>query len=110
VPLNVRLSIRSFYGLQRIQRVLEQGLANEDLASPLAEVQDPDRIAAMVKPLYAVLDDQATRPWRMKGTTLSKALHRKRPQSLVLQDIWVRACYVSEAGPVIPVPRGRRRS
>jgi Family of unknown function (DUF6308) len=107
VLLNVRLSIRSFYALQRSREVLEECLANEDLARPLAEIEDPDRIDAMVKPLYAVLDDPATKPWGVEGTTLSKVLHRKRPQSLVLHDVWVRACYVSDNG---PVPRARKRS
>jgi hypothetical protein len=52
VLLNVRLPIRSFYALQGIRGALEKGLANEDLALPLAEVEDPGRIAAMVQPLY----------------------------------------------------------
>jgi hypothetical protein len=38
---------------------------------------------------------------------LSKILHRKAPQSLVLHDRWVWACYVGDSG---PVPRARDRS
>jgi hypothetical protein len=100
VLLNVRLPIRSFYGLQLIRGHLEDGLANEDLLLPLAEIDGPKRIAAMVGPLYAVLDDPKLKPWGVKATTLSKVLHRKAPQSLVLHDAWVRACYVGERGPV----------
>ncbi len=98
--LNVPVKIRSFYGLQRIRPQLEAGLANDDLARPLATIDDLDRVADMVAPLYAVLDDPQTRPWNVQGTTLSKVLHRKRPESLVLHDIWVRACYVGHDAPV----------
>ncbi|MDQ3476558.1 MAG: DUF6308 family protein [Actinomycetota bacterium] len=28
-------------------------------------------------------------------------MHRKRPQSLILHDVWVRTCYVGEDGPVL---------
>jgi hypothetical protein len=107
VLLNVGLSIRAFYGLQRIRGTLEKGLANEDLRRPLAEIDNPERVAGMVKPLYGVLDNSQTKPWGVKGTTLSKILHRKAPQSLVLHDKWVRACYVGDNG---PVPRARDRS
>jgi hypothetical protein len=105
VLLNVRMPIRSFYGLQRIRGHLEAGLANEDLKRPLAEIDDPNRVAAMVSSLYAVLDE--SRPWGVKDTTLSKVLHRKAPQSLVLHDTWVNACYVGGSG---PVPTARNRS
>ncbi|MGD1252690.1 DUF6308 family protein [Mycobacterium seoulense] len=73
---------------------------------PLAEIDDPIRIATMVKPLYAVLDDPQTRPWNVSATTLSKVLHRKRPETLVLHDKWVKACYVGDNRPVQLI-RGR---
>ena len=63
--LNVPIKIRSYYELRRIRPQLDAALANSDLALPLAEIDDPDRIAAMVKPLYAVLDDPHGRPWRI---------------------------------------------
>lgn len=94
------MKIRSYYDLQRIRPVLEAGLANDDLDLPLAEIEDADRVAAMVKPLYAVLDDPKRKPWNVNATTLSKVLHRKRPQCLVLHDKWVHACYVGTNGPV----------
>ena len=105
--LNVPPTIRAFYGLQRIRETLQEGLANEDLAAPLADINDPRHVEAMVRPLYAVLDDPRTRPAGVRATTLSKVLHRKRPQSLVLHDRWVRACYVGEGK---PVPAARDRS
>jgi hypothetical protein len=98
--LNVPLKIRSYYGLQRIRSLLESGLANSDLEIPLAEADDTGRIAATVRPLYEVLDDPSLKPWNVNATTRSKILHRKRPQSLVLHDRWVNACYVSADGPV----------
>ena len=105
--LNVRLSVRAFYGLQGIRGILESGLANEDLQQPLAAIDNPERVAKMVKPLYGVLDDPKTKPWGVEGTTLSKVLHRKVPHSLVLHDRWVWACYVGDSG---PVPRAHDRS
>jgi len=66
-----------------------------------------DGLGTHLHPLYAVLDGLAAKPWGVEGTTLSKVLHRKRPQSLVLHDRWVRACYVGGDG---PVPRAQERS
>ena len=54
----------------------------------------------MVRALYTLLDDPQRKPWNVLGTTLSKVLHRKRPQSVVLHDKWVNACYVGDQGPV----------
>lgn len=110
VLLNVTPKIRSFYDLQRIRGNLEDALNNPDLELPLAETSDSARIAEMVAPLYAVLDDPVTKPWRVRATLLSKILHRKRPQSLVLHDKWVRACYVGDGKPVPSVPSGQTRT
>jgi hypothetical protein len=98
--LNVPVKIRSYYGLQRVRHDLEAGLANDDLGLALAEIDDPVRVAAMVKPLYRVLDDPQSKPWNVNATTLSKVLHRKRPKSLVLHDKWVNTCYAGTKGPV----------
>jgi hypothetical protein len=106
VLLNVGVKIRSYYGLQRIRGRLEDALRHAELAQPLSEI-DENRIENLIGPLYAVLDDPADKPWNVRGTTLSKILHRKRPNSLVLHDRWVRACYVGDGG---PVPRARDRS
>ena len=106
--LNVPVKIRSFYGLQGIVPELEKALTHPDLEVPLPEA-DSGTIADVVGPLYAVLDEPATRPWGVEGTTLSKILHRKRPHTLVLHDKWVRACYVGTTDEH-PVPRERRRT
>lgn len=103
--LNVRPTVRGFYVLQRMRGQLEAALHNEDLRHPLSEVDDHDRIAAMVKPLYAALDDPDQDHFGVSGTTLSKVLHRKRPKSIVLHDRWVRSCYVHADGPVRTVRR-----
>lgn len=101
--LNVAPTVRAFYGLQRIKGHLEEALSNKDLDRPLAQIDDPGRVEAMVKPLYAVLDTRHTRPVGVKGTTLSKVLHRKRPESIVLHDRWVEKCYASHLkGPARP--------
>lgn len=104
--LNVPVKVRSFYGLQRVRGRLEDALGLEVLGVPLAQVRSTDELAAAVRALYAVLDDPTTRPWGVGGTTLSKVLHRKRPDSVVLHDRWVRACYVGDDAPV-PKVQGR---
>lgn len=104
--LNVPIKIRSYYELQRIRPQLEVALSNINPELALVDIDDPERVAAMVKPLYVVLDDPY-KPWRVNATTLSKVLHRKRPHTLVLHDRWVRACYV---GPTGPVPLAEDRS
>ena len=86
---------------------MEEALRRPILAKPLADVVDPEEYRPAVRALYEVLDDPATRPWGVSGTTLSKVLHRKRPHSVVLHDRWVRACYV---GAGAPVPRAHDRT
>lgn len=60
-----------------------------------------------MRELFSVLDQIDTKPWGISGTTLSKVLHRKRPQAIPLHDAWVRTCYVSDDG---PVPRAKDRT
>ena len=105
VLLNVSISVRSYYALQAVRGLLEEALANDHLDFPLAEIGDRAIIAAMVKPLYAVLDGNLL--WGMGATKLSKILHRKRPESIVLHDKWVRKCYVGEG---LAVPLAKKRS
>lgn len=107
--LNVGSSIRSYYGLQQIRPRLEDALGHDGLAQPLASIEDNRCIEALVKPLYEVLDDPKARPWGLRATTLSKILHRKRPQFLVLHDTWVKSCYFGPKKPVLPV-KGRSPS
>lgn len=105
--LNVPVKVRSYYGLLRIRPRLERALAHPQLGVPLEGIDNPAHIAEFVKPLYDVLDDPHEKPWGVNGTTLSKVLHRKRPQSVVLHDRWVRSCYVGKGA---PVPKDKSRS
>ena len=107
--LNVGSSIRSYYGLQQVRERLQEALAHEDLTQRLASIEDSERIREVVKPLYAVLNDPKDRPWGLRVTTLSKILHRKRPQFLVLHDTWVKSCYFGQKKPVAWV-KGRSPS
>lgn len=103
--LNVKVKIRSFYGLEAVRTTLENALSDEALATPLAE-QTEDEVRRTVPALYAVLDGEH-RPWGIKGTKLSKVMHRKRPEAVVLHDRWVQACYLGDGAPV-PGARSRR--
>lgn len=67
------------------------------------EQADDATVATLVKPLYAVLDNEGTRPYRVRVTRLSNVLHRKRPQFLLLHDSLVGACYCQSDGPEPPV-------
>lgn len=116
--LNVTISIRSYYALQQQRQHLQHGLAVDALASPLADLNDED-IETHIGGLFAILDEgePASRDEDESGasllhgigaTKLSKVLHRKRPQSVPLHDMWVRACYVGDNG--YPVPRAKNRT
>jgi Family of unknown function (DUF6308) len=103
--LNVTITIRALYGLQQIRPELEQALKNEVLARHLAKASDDD-IANAVAPIYRLLDGP-DKPQDIGGTKLSKVVHRKRPDFLILHDVWVNACYVGEDA---RVPVARKRS
>jgi len=111
VLLNVKVSVRSFYALQRHRHELQQRLAAEELEKSLAELDDAE-IATHIGGLFAILDgdDTAGTPTDtavhgVRGTTLSKILHRKRPRSVPLHDAWVWTCYVGKGGhPVQDAP------
>lgn len=103
--LNVSVKIRTYYGLQGMRGFLEPLLQHPELATPLADLTD-ERIAFHVGGLYSVLDAKP-RPSGVRGTLLSKVLHRKRPASLALHDAWVQACYLGEGA---PVPLSKRRT
>lgn len=105
VLLNVGISIRSYYALQAIREPLNTVLHDiGDLT--LIEASDK-QVSDLVSRSYSVLDHPATRPPGIKGTKLSKILHRKRPDFLVLHDTWVQNCYLG-TNTVPVVERGRR--
>jgi hypothetical protein len=94
--LNVKVTLRSYYGLQAIRDELEDALADPNLVTPLEDL-DEETACDLASRLYAVLDGPS-KPWGVEGTTLSKVLHRKRPASIALHDRWVRACYLGTGG------------
>lgn len=104
--LNVRLSTSAFYRFRDMRPDLEAALSATPDA-PLVNLDD-ESVSAKTRSLYAVLDaDRSAHGARgQSGTTLSKILHRKRPESLPLHDKWVRECYLGTEA----VPRVRRRS
>lgn len=104
VLLNVGISIRSFYALQGVRQRLENSLLDiGDLA--LTEASD-QQLRSLVPPIYSVLDDPKIKPHGIEGTKLSKVVHRKRPNFLVLHDQWVERCYLGTDA----VPRNKERS
>lgn len=118
ILLNVTISIRSYYALQQQRGRLQRALAADELANPLADLSARD-IATHIGGLFAILDANGTTSDHdgesgpsllhgVSGTKLSKVLHRKRPQSVPLHDMWVRSCYVGGDG--YPVPRTKRRT
>jgi len=101
VLLNVQLKISSFADLCACREELEVALAKVPVDQDLAGA-DP---AALVKvgSLFGVLD-LALRPRNVRGTTLAKVLHRKRPAIVPLYDEQVRRVYQEgEHAPLPPV-------
>lgn len=103
--LNVPVKIRPFYALQRIRPQLEVGLAAIPVDLRLADA-DEAQARTLTEAIYAVLDERP-RPSGVQATLLSKVMHRKRPEFLILHDKWVRRCYVGSGA---PVPQDRTRS
>lgn len=100
VLLNVRMSISTFARLRASAGEIKRGLHGvRDI--PLADADDS--VVAAIGSAYSVLDDR--RPKGVRGTTLAKILHRKRPQTIPLYDEHVRLVY--QEGGRIPVNRDR---
>lgn len=104
--LNAPPSVSAFYQFQKMKDPLQQALADHPDA-PLVDLDD-STVSAKLHALYSVLDENRKRsgPRGQSGTTLSKILHRKHPESLPLHDRWVRLCYLGTKD----VPRARSRS
>jgi len=106
VLLNVRLSIAGYESLQRMTAMLNEKLAH---IAPDASILDTSPLKS-VGGLYTPLDERP-RPHGIKGTTLSKVLHRKRPGFIPLFDREVRACYAEiHGGTPARIPPDRSRS
>ena len=84
----------------RIEDVLRRIPLHVDLLDATHEHLD------LIGALYAVLDDTKIRG--VRGTTLSKVLHRKRPMLIPLYDSHVFAVYCGDGAH--PVPHARKQT
>jgi hypothetical protein len=101
VLLNVRMSIATYGNLVGVRDVLQEKLSKLPERGLLeATGEDIDRVAD----LYSVID--AKRTHGARATTLSKVLHRKRPDLIPLYDTQVRRTYMG--CPDAPVNAGGR--
>lgn len=103
VLLNVRPSVKAFYSLQRIRPELEEWLAGISVNKRLEDVDDAD--LKWLGKLFSLVDPELP---GVRGTTLAKVMHRKRPNFVPLYDQFVWHTYV--AAPTKRVPRKKRRS
>jgi hypothetical protein len=103
--LNVPVSIRTFYELQRVRPQLVDALGAIPMDMSLTSASE-QAVRDLTSTVYSVLD-QKPRPAGVQATTLSKVIHRKRPEFLILHDKQVARCYV---GSKKPVKRDSRRS
>lgn len=105
VLLNVRLSIAGYESLQAMVPTINDVLAEIPIGTSILETEP----APLIEQLYAPLD-WSPRPHGVKGTSLSKVLHRKRPEFIPLFDREVRKCFgepTKEQPARIPKQRGR---
>lgn len=103
VLLNVRLSIATYRNLLQVQSELQEKL---DRLPNHSLLQATGQDIELVADLYSVID--ADRTHGARATTLSKVLHRKRPDLVPLYDAQVRYTYMG--CPNAPVgPGGRSR-
>jgi len=101
VLLNAKLSLDAYYGLQRHRTRLEERLREIKRDAALDQPADP---TALLGPLFAVLDGEGIPG--VRGSVLSKVLHRKRPGFIPLYDRRARWCYRDAPGAPIS-PGGR---
>lgn len=90
VLLNVPVSISTFGVLREVRGDLESRLAA--VPNNVALRSASDDVVASVARLFAVLDEVEVPG--VRGTMLSKILHRKRPALVPLHDQFVRNAYV----------------
>lgn len=99
--LNADPGIHGFAGLQQIRWRLEQRLADVPSNVDLADATDDD--IDSVTRLFGVIDEHPV--FGVRGTILSKVLHRKRPRLIPLHDRYINAAYVPD-----PIPAAHRRT
>jgi hypothetical protein len=101
VLLNVRLSLRAYYGLQARRGDLDAILGRIDPEMSLASATDTD--LQLIGDLFRVLDDSPIHG--VRATILAKVLHRRRPSFVPLYDSHIRRCYQDRPDPLTaPVP------
>lgn len=95
--LNVNISLRAYYVLQDMRPHVEAALK---LVEPDASWvnMDADAAIAAVEQAYSPLDVPELSGRGVRRTTLSKVLHRKRPNFFALHDSRVSQCYYDIAG------------
>ncbi len=101
--LNASISVAGLYTLQRICPRLEAALRRTPAAVTLSAAVDDGSLRSRMKSFFGVLDEQDLPHIRL--TTLTKVLHRKRPNFLPIHDQFVKTCYLGDNGfPVHPNP------
>lgn len=98
--LNVQVRIASFCEMKEHRAEIEHALAKVPLVEDIVDADDVDlqRVGAA----FSILDSDH-RPYGVRGTTLAKILHRKRPHMIPLYDQFVRQVYVGVGRPVANV-------
>lgn len=103
VLLNVNhLRIAAYEALQKARPRLDAALTEVPLGTPLVDASP--EVLQKVAACFAVLDDGTPLPG-VRGTTLAKILHRKRPELIPLYDARVFDTYSAGVLPRIPPRR-----
>ena len=109
VLLNAPPTIAAYATMKRLEDALNTALE----AIPPGSVLDNDADVSLIGPLYACLADKNTSntSYGVSGTTLSKVLHRKRPDFIPLYDEHIRRCYRKRHGDEAPrIPDSKDRT
>lgn len=96
--------LKVYYGLESQLELINDRLQSPDLKGSLRDAS-PATLAAIAD-LFDVLEEKPVD--NVKLTTLSKVVHRKRPELLPLFDAKVRYCYTDCVG--APLPPKKKRS
>lgn len=104
VLLNVQVKISSFADLCASRDQLETALGAVPVGVDLVDADE--EVITAVGRLFTVLDADS-RPRNVRGTTLAKVLHRKRPDLVPLYDEQVRRTYQEGERAPLPMMRGR---
>lgn len=95
-----------YYGLESLLEVINERLNDPAISGDLATADD-ETLQAIVR-LFGILEATPTKYVRL--TTLSKVLHRKRPNLLPLFDDNIGYCYSECEGAPVPFEEGRSRA